>query len=185
MSTPNPKKGPKNPGGAGGAEGPKSSGRVVRKTLRAAAESEGASAMKAAFLRATKSPLGKAVMGAGAAGIALPFLAGMTRSIKDDWGLGHQGIGTRRAASEWLDYQTTIRVAERAKRSKAERLKRLRDENVRRLMMTSPTLAAQVMAGQELPEGGVVIGGKPRVDLLQQLASRMSSGEFSGEETIR
>jgi hypothetical protein len=34
------------------------------------------------------------------------------------------------------------------------------------------------LAGRELPEDGVVIGGTPRVDLLDQVAESMGAGMF-------
>ena len=62
----------------------------------------------------------------------------------------------------------------------AYKLKNARQEQeVQRNMMAvqqaSPHLYAQVMAGRRLPQGSVVLGGQPRQDLMEELASYMGS----------
>lgn len=61
------------------------------------------------------------------------------------------------------------------------RLRRLQETigiNSSRLMTLEPGLAQQIMAGRILPQGAVVIGGQPRVDLLAQVAEAMGSQGF-------
>ena len=52
-------------------------------------------------------------------------------------------------------------------------------EEIQRNMMavqrSDPHLYAQVMAGRRLPQGSVVLGGQPRQDLMEELASYMGS----------
>jgi len=52
-------------------------------------------------------------------------------------------------------------------------------ENSARLATLRPDLYNQVLAGRRLPRGTTVIGGKPRVNELQQLAALMADGAFS------
>ena len=55
---------------------------------------------------------------------------------------------------------------------------RQREEIERNMMMvqrSDPHLYNQVMAGRRLPQGSVVLGGAPRQDLMEELASYMGS----------
>lgn len=47
-----------------------------------------------------------------------------------------------------------------------------------RLSAANPQLYEQVLAGRRLPMGATVLGGQPRVDLLQELALGMAQGQF-------
>lgn len=47
-----------------------------------------------------------------------------------------------------------------------------------RLSAANPQLYEQVLAGRRLPLGATVLGGQPRVDLLQELALGMAQGQF-------
>jgi len=53
--------------------------------------------------------------------------------------------------------------------------------NAARLAAANPHLYGEVMAGRRLPQGAVVFGGEPRVDLMQQLATEMAMGEYPRE----
>ena len=57
--------------------------------------------------------------------------------------------------------------------------KKRKEEEIRRNMLmvqrASPHLYNQVMAGRRLPQGSVVLGGQPRQDLMEELASSMGS----------
>ena len=48
-----------------------------------------------------------------------------------------------------------------------------------RLAAASPQTYNQVMAGRQLPQGAVVLGGQPRVDLMEDLAFRMATSPNS------
>jgi hypothetical protein len=41
-----------------------------------------------------------------------------------------------------------------------------------------PAIYTAVSAGRKLPQGAVVLGGQPRVDLLQELGRSMAEGQF-------
>lgn len=63
-------------------------------------------------------------------------------------------------------------------RQKLQELQLQMTRNAQRLASADPQLTTEVMAGRRLPQGAVVIGGQPRVDLLQELAMQMSRGDF-------
>jgi len=69
-----------------------------------------------------------------------------------------------------LNQQMAVRKAE------VLQLQRLMSQNMARLASASPQLYNQVMAGRQLPEGAVVIGGQPRQDLMEMLAYDMATG---------
>lgn len=48
--------------------------------------------------------------------------------------------------------------------------------NLQQISSFAPDVAQRVLAGRRLTQGGVAIGGRPRTDLLQELASRMTDG---------
>ena len=52
-------------------------------------------------------------------------------------------------------------------------------QSLARLAAASPQTYNQVMAGRQLPQGAVVLGGAPRVDLMEDLALRMASNPQS------
>ena len=49
------------------------------------------------------------------------------------------------------------------------------ERNMMAVQKTAPHLYNQVMAGRRLPQGSVVLGGQPRQDLMEELASHMGS----------
>jgi len=51
--------------------------------------------------------------------------------------------------------------------------------NLMNLQNQAPDLYASVAAGRRLPQGGIVIGGSPRQDLLNELGRAMADGRFS------
>lgn len=63
-------------------------------------------------------------------------------------------------------------------RMEAERRAREAAMNAQILAQTNPELYKQLLAGRKLPRGAIVIGGRPRMDLLEQVASEMGSGAY-------
>lgn len=51
-------------------------------------------------------------------------------------------------------------------------------ENLERLRMGAPDVYARVASGMDVPDGATVIGGTPRVDLLQRLGTLMADGKL-------
>ena len=67
-------------------------------------------------------------------------------------------------------------MREQGRREELDRLTRV---NTMRMMQMEPALAQTLMAGRRLPEGATVIGGQPRMDLLEQVSRQMAEGRFS------
>lgn len=47
--------------------------------------------------------------------------------------------------------------------------------NEQRLMQVAPDLANQILAGRRLPQGALVLGGRPRTDLMREFARQMAT----------
>lgn len=81
-------------------------------------------------------------------------------------------------------FDTVQRLEEEARRADLRRQMvqenraRVLAQNTMSLMQNAPDVAAQILAGRRLPRGGVVIGGTPRVDLMQEMAGQMADGSF-------
>lgn len=60
--------------------------------------------------------------------------------------------------------------------AKERRMRKLRLENIARVAGMLPDIYHQVSSGRRLPRNSVVIGGRPRIDLLTQLADSMVNG---------
>ena len=56
-----------------------------------------------------------------------------------------------------------------------QRLQKQERINLERLRTQAPDIYASVMAGKNLPQGAVVLGGQQRQDLLQELAGHMGT----------
>jgi hypothetical protein len=63
-------------------------------------------------------------------------------------------------------------------RARQEQLRRRMLASAARLAAVDPHLYNQILAGRRLPEGARVFGGQPRVDLMEQLAYEMASGQY-------
>ena len=86
--------------------------------------------------------------------------------------------------------ESIVRAERDAKSTKiAQLLKQAREEkalgeNKQRLAQSAPDLYSAVMAGQRLPKGSVVLGGRPREDLMRQLAASMDSGRYRQQDPL-
>jgi Arc/MetJ family transcription regulator len=64
------------------------------------------------------------------------------------------------------------------------RMERALAQNQARLAQANPTLYTSVMAGRKVPSGAVVLGGRPRTDLMRELAASMDSGAFQKRDPL-
>jgi hypothetical protein len=89
------------------------------------------------------------------------------------------------------DLEEAVSVAMR--RAKGEQVARLLEQsrmeraitqNQARLAQANPTLYTSVMAGRKVPTGAVVLGGRPRTDLMRELAASMDSGAFQKKDPL-
>lgn len=78
-------------------------------------------------------------------------------------------------------------------KSKSEKVARLLEqsrmekalaENQVRLARQAPDLYTSVMAGRRVPKGSVVLGGRPRQDLMRELAASMDSGRYAPKDPL-
>ena len=78
-------------------------------------------------------------------------------------------------------------------KSKSEKVARLLEqsrmekalaENQMRLARQAPDLYTSVMAGRRVPKGSVVLGGRPRQDLMRELAASMDSGRYAQPDPL-
>ena len=105
------------------------------------------------------------------AGGGLGFMGGIAREVKKtpSWEAKMREEGR---------YERFLWLQQKTEEAKAKRLQRDMATNAARLASAAPEVYNRILAGRELPRGAVVLGGKPRVDLLEELAYRMASGEY-------
>lgn len=80
--------------------------------------------------------------------------------------------------------RTQSRSAKIAKAMEDMRLQRSLQQNQMRLAQANPTLYTSVMAGRRVPTNSVVLGGRPRTDLMRELAASMDSGRFAQQDPL-
>ena len=114
----------------------------------------------------------------GAVGLGSGAIDGVSRMVTGDPLLS--GPKTR----DVLDLEQRIRTAQRARDIEEQARARRAVDNTVNLIRYAPEVANQVMAGRRLPKGAVMIGGQPRVDLMQQLAEQMSNGAFQERDPL-
>jgi hypothetical protein len=132
---------------------------------RKAAKSQ---ALRVARLRKLGRVGVRAGLGLGAAGLVGSVALGEYRKK-----LQQQAILDLLGGEDRLRQQALMKQAQAA--SYEDAIQR----NLQRLSQAAPDLYASVAAGRKLPQGGVVIGGAPRQDLLNELGRAMADGRFS------
>lgn len=108
---------------------------------------------------------------AAGAGVSAAVAGKLLGDYRDD--LLFKAINDIQASRGALRQQEMMRQAQQASYQDAI------DRNLGRLAQSAPDLYASVAAGRKLPQGGVVIGGAPRQDLLNELGRAMADGRFS------
>lgn len=100
--------------------------------------------------------------------------------------IGRKVVGS--LGTDRLDYmvqgQRQAMMASMAQGLENERLQSLMAINTQRLAQFAPDLYTQVMAGRRLPRGAVVIGGAPRLDLMDELALAMAQGKMRPKPSV-
>lgn len=113
--------------------------------------------------------------------LALGFATDVSRGLREQFGAGSSWFDGKDAVDEMLEPQMAQAKYASQLRRRAQDLERMRSLNRDKIERYAPQLAASLKAGMELPEDAVVIGGRPRMDLLNDVADRMSKGEFNQE----
>lgn len=119
--------------------------------------------------------------------LGLPALAFAGERIRGVAGFGPRSQSALQGEQIALESRAIKGMAsaarsQRLQQQKYEKLQSRMAESLARLAAASPQTYNQVMAGRQLPQGAQVFGGTPRVDLMEQLASRMALDprSFSG-----
>ena len=99
------------------------------------------------------------------------FAAPLARSLGEDLGVLDPVVDPEQEFKKQQDIQT----AQFASLLKKRRLQEQGQKNMEILRTKAPDVYQSVMAGRRLPQGAVVLGGRPRQDLLQELAQNMGS----------
>jgi len=80
-----------------------------------------------------------------------------------------------------LKYGVEGRRASQLREASFRRQRQNAMESLSRLASVDPHLYNEVLSGRKLPQGAMVFGGQPRVDLLEQLGMQMAQGHFVKE----
>jgi len=91
---------------------------------------------------------------------------------------------TRRVEAQMEEARTQSRSTKIAKAMEDMRLQRSLQQNQMRLAQANPTLYTSVMAGRRVPTNSVVLGGRPRTDLMRELAASMDSGRYAQQDPL-
>lgn len=111
--------------------------------------------------------------GLAAAGIGAG-LAGVGKLVGD-----YREQMIRKALLDIQKGQDDLRQRDLIRQAQASSYEDAIQRNLQSLSQSAPDLYASVAAGRKLPQGGVVIGGAPRQDLLNELGRAMADGRFS------
>lgn len=98
-----------------------------------------------------------------------PIMEGALRGVSDE---------PRREGAVAFEHDLQLRREGLVQRMRQEQLRRRMLASAARLAAVDPHLYNQILAGRRLPEGARVFGGQPRVDLMEQLAYEMASGQY-------
>ena len=101
--------------------------------------------------------------------MAEPVVGGATDFVSGLDLFGGQAQKMTEARRKEEDLQDMIRARD-------QRMRKLRMVNLQRVAATNPDVYNQVAAGRRLPRGAVMIGGRPRTDLLAELADALARG---------
>lgn len=180
---------------AGGVKGAVSKGKeVAQETLKKAEEVVAEGAETAAKGAGGKVKLWERMRGMlkgkgllkGVGGLGLGWLA---LEFGPEWlqAWRETGGGAPRGWMGKFEATEAIRRAELQQMRRDRELQQLIRQNTAMLAQHDPHFFNQIMAGRRLPMDGVVLGGRPRTDLMEEIATQMSMGGFgqpSGQEEM-
>lgn len=117
-----------------------------------------------------KRPVLAGLSALGAVGLGTEVLPPLYRGVQQDF----SGLDTRQVMNELnaAEDRDAILSASMARKQNVER--ELARQSAR-LAAANPHLYNQIIAGRRLPQGAVILGGSPRTDLMEQIASGMAS----------
>ncbi len=113
--------------------------------------------------------------------IGAPMATGLYGSTIQDY-TGENPVDETQSHSYMMRQHRTMVNQEAHHQQQIMQLQKLMAQNMGRLATVAPHIYNQVLAGQQIPQGGVVIGGQPRTDLMEQLAYDMSTGGYQNQQ---
>lgn len=113
------------------------------------------------------------VAGMGAGFVGSEVLSPMLRGVRELM-TGEE----RNLQSQMLRLEIEAQQRRRAEEARMQQQMQYVQMNAQRLASFAPDLAQRVLAGRRLTQGAVAIGGRPRTDLLTELASYMADGNL-------
>lgn len=112
--------------------------------------------------------------------VALAALAGLSASKL----MSPQAINTGEIQQRVDDAVNQSQSEKIAKLLEQARMERSIQKNQMQLARQTPDLYTSVMAGRRVPKGSVVLGGRPRQDLMRELAASMDSGRYAPKDPL-
>jgi len=79
-------------------------------------------------------------------------------------------MGSRRLRVQHFARQATIQAVQQRSRQVRESIR----ANITQIARTNPQLYNELVAGKRLPRGAIILGGPPRKDLLEEVATMMA-----------
>jgi len=138
-----------------------------------------------------RSKLKSVVKSAKTASVAKPLAIGGLAGLLAHKAATQPGGPLGIPATYQGEVEDTLREAEA--RARSEKIGKLMEQarveetirqNQARLAQVAPDIYTSVMAGRRVPKGSVVLGGRPRQDLMQELAASMGSGRFEKKDPL-
>lgn len=130
---------------------------------------------KARPTAATK--LGKGLLHASWIAPLVFYGAGYVKdAVKKNFNVGSKFFDGVTAVDEMLADQKKMQQLQDAERKRELKRDLLRQKNMEMMRSLAPALVASLEAGMELPEDGIMIGGRPRTDLLNSVADSLAGG---------
>ena len=110
-----------------------------------------------------------------------PMVAGLGGGFVQDF-TGENPVDPTQSQSYILSQHRRLVNREAHHQQEMMQLQKLMAQNMGRLAAVAPQIYNQILAGQQIPQGAVVIGGQPRTDLMERLAYDMSTGGFKSQQ---
>lgn len=112
--------------------------------------------------------LGKIGGGFLLADLALGFGPGVVAGLREGVGLQESKEAKAR------NLQRSVAAFQHKQQLRVQELEKKMARNTVALAQADPVLFQSILAGRQIPQDGIVLGGKPRTDLLQEVAMQMS-----------
>lgn len=122
-----------------------------------------------------KSAMGKGLKYGALAGLAAVLVGRLGRERKI------QPLESTETAQRLLEQSRSQKITKLLEQA---RIERMIQENQARIARSDPRLYTSVLAGRSVPTNSVVLGGRPRMDLMQELAASMGSGRFDRPDPL-